>query len=293
MGRATNIQQGSEIRWETFKYRRRQPILPKWRASIFQKMAVNVLPILPAKVQRKVSKAYGKLFELRITRHLIKPYCNYHYEDKNYLKQFKPPYGKERFESFQDFFIREFNESTTHTAKSVWNSEGNLCHAGYVADVPYSNVKGQIRTVDDIFGVPQNTIPKDHFFTNIFLHNKNYHRIHAPVKGKIIRIQHKQGDLVVLRPWIYKSNPSIPAFRNERINIDIEDENGGIWYLSIVGGPAVGTIELNEGITLGAMVKPAQQLALFLLGSTCCMAAPEKMSDQWHEGAWVEMGQAY
>ena len=143
-----------------------------------------------------------------------------------------------------------------------------------------------------IFGLEPDDIPASYHFTNVFLHNKNYHRIHAPVRGNISRIQHLAGDLVVLRPWIYKQNPSLPAFRNERINIDITDEQGNTWFLSVVGGPAVGTIELPDGIAPGEMVEKLDEIATFYLGSTCCMASP--FAPSFHKkNSFVKVGAGY
>ena len=125
-----------------------------------------------------------------------------------------------------------------------------------------------------IFGQGGENIPDNYYFSNVFLHNRDYHRIHSPINGIISRIEHIPGDLVMLRPWIYANDPSHPALRNERVNVDITDKNGKIWYLSIVGGPAVGTIELNEKTQLNSKITAGEELATFLLGSTCCMASP-------------------
>jgi len=54
----------------------------------------------------------------------------------------------------------------------------------------------------------------------------------------------------------------------------LEDEAGNIWYLSIVGGPAVGSIELNEAIVPGAEAEILDKIAAFYFGGTCCMVAP-------------------
>lgn len=208
------------------------------------------------------------------------------------MELFQPPKGKATYATFQDFFTREFKDGIKPKSEFVWPCEGYLCHAGRMVDITTSNVKGDVRTPETIFGVEKGEIPQDYFFTNVFLHNKNYHRIHSPIKGIINRIQKIDGDLVVLRPWIYKQNPSIPAFRNERVNVDIIDDYGRTWYLSIVGGPAVGTIVLGENIQLGAIVNPCKELALFLLGSTCCMAAPIA-PDEIFLNHLVEVGKAY
>lgn len=266
--------------------------LKPWRAKTFEYMAVSVLGGLPSPVQRGISKTYSKIFNHPISRHIIKPYCKFTYQQEDYLELFQPPKGKAEYATFQDFFTREFKTPIEPQSEFVWPCEGYLCHAGAMKTISTSNVKGDIRTPETIFGVEKGEIPDDYFFTNVFLHNKNYHRIHSPIKGIISRIQKVDGDLVVLRPWIYKQNPSIPAFRNERVNIDIIDDQGRTWYLSIVGGPAVGTIVLGEKIALGATIRPTEELALFLLGSTCCMAAPVAPTNL-HLNHLVEVGQAY
>ena len=120
------------------------------------------------------------------------------------------------------------------------------------------------------------------------LHNNNYHRIHAPVKGKVTRMERIDGDLVLLRPWAYKQ-PSTPALRNERINIDIIDEQDRKWYLSIVGGPGVGSIVVIDGIEVGTEVNVGEEISLFLLGSTCCIASPES-NEASKNGDIVYMG---
>ena len=146
----------------------------------------------------------------------------------------------------------------------MWPCEGLLCDAGKIKNISSANIKGDIRSVETIFGLENDTIPDDYNFTNVFLHNKNYHRIHAPITGTITRIQHIPGDLVILRPWIYKENQSLPAFRNERYNIDITDSNGKVWHLSIVGGPAVGTIKLPNNITIQTKINKLDEAGSIL-----------------------------
>jgi phosphatidylserine decarboxylase len=249
-------------------------VLTPWKANTYEYMAVSILGNLPSAVQRGISKIYASVFNMRLSKHIIKPYCRVTYSKTDYLNNFSPPNGKDKYDNFQDFFTREFKTPLKAQSKFVWPCEGYLCHAGNVKDITQTNVKGDVKTPETIFGVEKGVIPINYYFTNIFLHNKNYHRIHAPIDGDITRIQKVDGDLVILRPWIYKNNPSIPAFRNERINIDILDRSGKTWFLSIIGGPAVGTIKLPSALTVGSQIKATEELALFLLGSTCCIAAP-------------------
>ena len=266
--------------------------IPYWRAVLYKFLSVTFWGSLPSTIQRRVSALYGRVYNKPFTNYIIAPYVRYYYSDPNYLDKFLPPKGKSDFDSFQDFFIRRFKKLPINSNPRVWPCEGLLCDLGNVLELRTSRVKSDLRNLETIFGVKKGKIPASYCFTNVFLHNKNYHRIHAPISGTITRIQHVPGDLIILRPWIYKQNPSLPAFRNERYNIDITDDKGRVWYLSVVGGPAVGTIKLSKLIQVGNSVEKLDELALFLLGSTCCMAAPEK--PKYHcKNTFVEVGTTY
>lgn len=266
--------------------------LPKWKAGIYRFLSVGLWGSLPGELQRKLSANYAVLYTKPYSRFIIRPYTRLFYRDREYLRKFKPPGDKTDFESFQDFFIREFRTRPNNEQQTVWPCEGLLCEEGEVGRMKTANVKCDIRTIATIFGLKEGSIPSDYHFSNVFLHNKNYHRIHSPVAGTVKRIQHIPGDLLVLRPWIYRQNPSLPAFRNERYNIDITDCHGKDWYLSVVGGPAVGSIKINGAVTVGASVDKLSELAVFYLGSTCCLAAPVR--PRYHrKNNFVEVGDTY
>jgi len=266
--------------------------VPTWRAFFYKFLSLKIWGNLPSPIQRSISKGYSSLYNRSFSKFLIKPYLRLNYSNRRYLEKFQPPDGKQDFETFQDFFIRRFRSMPKNESDWVWPCEGLLCEEEAVETMKIAHIKCDVRSIDTVFGLKHGEIPKSYAFTNVFLHNKNYHRIHSPINGTIERIQHVPGDLVVLRPWIYKQNPSLPAFRNERYNIDIKDAQGRIWYLSIVGGPAVGTIALDSKVKVGAKVEKVSELALFYLGSTCCMAAPIK--PRFHQkNTFVEVGMSY
>ncbi len=266
--------------------------VPKWRAFFYRFLSVEVWGNIPSPLQKGISAWYASVYNTTFSKYLIRPYLAINYSDRYYLDKFTPPEGKDHFESFQDFFTREFKNLPENGSPWVWPCEGLLCEEGKVSTIQVAHVKSDKRNVNAVFGLAEETIPSNYTFTNVFLHNKNYHRIHAPINGTITRIEHVPGDLVVLRPWIYKQNPSLPAFRNERYNVDITDTLGRTWYMSIVGGPAVGTIALDPKVKLGSKIDKLDQLGLFYLGSTCCMAAP--ISPRFHsKNTFVEVGMSY
>ena len=259
------------------------------KASTFRFISISLWGVLPGVVQRKISRTYANIYNKKWTKHLIKPYCRAHYDNPNYLDNYLPASRANDYRSFQDFFTRVLKFPPNIIGETIWACEGLLCEYGMVRELSLVKVKGEKRHLRAVFGEEGHAIPDDYYFSNVFLHNNNYHRIHAPVQGTVKRIEHIPGDLVLLRPWAYKE-PSLPALRNERINVDIEDNKGRKWYMSIVGGPGVGSIVLASSTFVGASVLIGQEVATFLLGSTCCVASPDpclytKVGDQ------VEMGE--
>ena len=260
--------------------------------NVYRYISLNLWGNLPSALQRSISSFYSSIYNKSFTRYIIKPYCKFNYPDPLYLDQFRSASGSESYTSFQDFFTRVYKVMPEFTSDYIWPCEGLLCDYGPIGDMGEINVKGDVRNVRTIFGSMGTEIPDSHFFSNVFLHNNNYHRIHSPVKAKIKAIEHLKGDLVLLRPWVYKNSPSLPALRNERINLQLEDTNGGFWYLSIVGGPAVGTIVMENKIEVNLEVNRGQELAKFLLGSTCCMASPLRCQNN-QAGDNIFMGKVY
>ena len=247
----------------------RQPILRIFSWGVWSRF--------PAPWQFVLSRLSARLCELRISRFFIWPYAILNYVDYvGYMLQFVPEGGASRYASFQDFFTRKLKHPRMMQADYVWPCDGLLCETGRVSELGPVNVKGRQHSVNAIFGRGFN-IPQQSFFANVFLHNSDYHRIHAPVMGEIVNIVRIPGELRFLRPWLYMQ-PSLPAFTNERINVEISAKAPSgktqSWFLSIVGGPGVATIELDEKVKVGSTVQVGQELALFRLGSTCCMVSP-------------------
>lgn len=194
--------------------------------------------------------------------------------DNDYLNQFEPDSDAAAYVSYSDFFKRKYKMPPPFTTSWGWPCEGYLCDWGSIRDKVITEVKGHLISPEEIFKVSDAHLD-DHYFINIFLHNHNYHRIHAPTDGIIQNISRIPGDLIFLRPWFYSRNRvSMPAFRNERVTIMFSDRNAKAWLLTLVGGFGVGTIELSPDLKVGDLITQGQELAQFKLGSTVCMACP-------------------
>lgn len=236
-------------------------------------LSIHIIGRLPASIQKKITRIIFYITKHALSRYLIQPYCYLMYEDKNYIDSFTPASGN-NYLNFQDFFTRKYKILPYGSKENMWPCDGMLCEYSQISKISNSNVKGNNISVEKIFGKVSKKIPETHYYSNIFLHNKDYHYIHAPADGVITRIEHISGELIMLRPWFYNKSPSYPAFRNERVNVDITTVDGNIWYLSIVGGLGVGTITMSRKCKEGNKIYVGQELGKFSLGSTCCIAAP-------------------
>jgi phosphatidylserine decarboxylase len=229
---------------------------------------------LPGSFQKYISLCFSCLFEIKISRFFIVPYCAFFGLDADYLDQFIPDHTRGKYRSYSDFFQRKLKQPLLAQSEMIWPCEGYVCDWGNFSTKSQSTIKGQTMNLNSVFH-SNSEYTKSHYFVNIFLHNHNYHRIHAPVSGVIKNIQRIPGDLVFLRPWFYRrSDVSYPSIRNERVSIEIMDVHGLSWFLSLVGGFGVGTIETNPNVLIGSHVSVGQELGLFKLGSTVCMASP-------------------
>ena len=254
-------------------------------------ISLSIWGRLPAYWQRQISNIYSGIYNKAFTKYIIPIYCKLNGLDSSYLSLFRSESGDNGYKSFQDFFTRKYIELPSIDSRYIWPCEGLLCDSGRIGLIPEVNVKGDRRHVRTIFGSFGPEIPDYYHFSNVFLHNNNYHRIHSPVNATVMAHERISGELVLLRPWVYKTDPSLPAMRNERVNVVLKDDLNRLWYLSIVGGPAVGTIVLSQTFEVGAHFTIGGEIGMFLLGSTCCMAAP--VSSNALKGSKVRMGTAY
>ena len=228
----------------------------------------------PGFFQKSFSRYFSLLFELKVSRFLILPYCLFFGLGDDYLDLFESETSPSSYSSYSDFFNRKYKNTIQINSEKIWPCEGYVCDWGWFNEKNNSIVKGQKINLNHIFKSNEK-MTKMHFFTNIFLHNHNYHRVHSPIQGRIVSIKNISGELVFLRPWFYnRKDVSYPAFKNERVIFEMTDEQDRAWYLAMVGGFGVGTVELAKEIYVGCYIEPGQEIAKFKLGSTVCLASP-------------------
>jgi len=151
-------------------------------------------------------------------------------------------------------------------------------------------------------------------FATLYLSPRDYHRIHMPAAGRLLRMVHVPGELFSVNPATARGVPGLFA-RNERVVCVFEGTEGALrgqpWVLVLVGATIVGsmatvwhgvvnpprpgtvrdwayqdqTVQLAKGAEMGR----------FLLGSTVVLLFPPgplRFNAGWQPGGALRMGQA-
>jgi phosphatidylserine decarboxylase len=129
------------------------------------------------------------------------------------------------------------------------------------------------------------------WYITIYLSPRNYHRVHAPLDGRIVSYDYVPGALWPVNPRLSARRDRLLA-RNERVVIGLEDAHGRRVAVVMVGAAGVGNLalaHLPEGasapgtlpwraagerrrIELDAPVARGDELGAFQLGSTVVLA---------------------
>jgi phosphatidylserine decarboxylase len=133
---------------------------------------------------------------------------------------------------------------------------------------------------------------KDGHFATLYLSPKDYHRIHMPCDGRLIRMIYVPGDLFSVNPTTARGVPGLFA-RNERV-VCVFASAHGPFVLTLVGATVVGSMAtvwhgvVNPPRTRQVRewrydgdgdhavdLKKGDEMGRFLLGSTVVMLFPK------------------
>ena len=145
-------------------------------------------------------------------------------------------------------------------------------------------------------------------FATIYLSPKDYHRIHMPCAGRLLRMVYVPGDLFSVNPTTVRGVPGLFA-RNERV-VCVFDTARGPFVLVLVGATIVGSMatvwhgvvnpprpgEIKRWDYADKPVELAKgaEMGRFLVGSTVVLLWPKgtlKFNPDWAPGGAVRMGQ--
>ncbi len=159
--------------------------------------------------------------------------------------------------SFNDFFTRHLKQGarTWHLDKKniISPVDGAISQIGQLEGNNIIQAKGKTYTLNTLLANDADAIAKlsDGFFTTLYLSPRDYHRIHMPVRGKLIKSIYVPGDLFAVNNATVRNVDNLFA-RNERF-ISIFETEFGLMAQIMVGAIFVGSMET---VWLGQITPP-------------------------------------
>ncbi|QAY77589.1 archaetidylserine decarboxylase [Sphingosinicella sp. BN140058] len=197
------------------------------------------------------------------------------------------------YKSFNDFFSRPLRDGARPLAEAdfVCPVDGAISQFGAIDDHHILQAKGHRFTTTELVGGDASLAARFRHgsFANLYLSPKDYHRLHMPCDGRLVRMIYVPGSLYSVNPTTARGVPGLFA-RNERVVCVFDSPEHGPFVMVLVGATIVGSmatvwhgvvnpkrtgrlsewrydedpIVLNKGAEMGR----------FLLGSTIVMLFP-------------------
>lgn len=258
--------------------------------------------------QQKLSEVAGKLAS---SRHPV--------VKKAFIKTFAKAYGISldeyargsfsQYDSFNDFFTRELKDGQRpidSTEQGVISpADGMISQLGQINKQKVLQAKGKDYEVGQLLA----DFELGEYFANgsfatIYLAPTNYHRVHMPFDGRLVRTIYVPGQLFSVNNVTAENIPDLFA-RNERCVCEFETEFGkacvvlvGAMIVAGIETVATGKIERSSTIktaTHDIELKKGEELGRFYLGSTAIIVMPKQADVAWQKGLYnsvpVRMGQ--
>ena len=224
------------------------------------------------------------------------------------------------YASFNDFFTRALKPGARPLAQAdlVCPVDGAISQLGAIQGEQIFQAKGHHYSTTALLGGDKALAAHFHGgqFATIYLSPKDYHRIHMPCAGRLLRMVHVPGALFSVNPATARGVTGLFA-RNERVVCVFEGtagaNRGQPWVLVLVGATIVGSMAtvwhgvvnpprpgtLREWAYQEEDIQLAQgaEMGRFLLGSTVVLLFPRRdgrsvaFNPAWAPGGAVRMGE--
>jgi len=225
------------------------------------------------------------------------------------------------YASFNDFFTRALKPGVRPLASAelVCPVDGAVSQSGPIDDgrilQAFIEAKRHDYTTTALLGGDSALAAHFHggHFATLYLSPRDYHRIHMPCAGRLLRMVHVPGALFSVNPATARGVPGLFA-RNERVVCVFEAADGKPWVLVLVGATIVGSMAtvwhgvinpprtgtLREWAYQDQRIELAQgaEMGRFLLGSTVVMLFPQhadrplRFNPAWQPGTPIRLGQS-
>lgn len=192
------------------------------------------------------------------------------------------------YDSLGEFFVRKLKVGLRPLGTS-WNvhpADAVITQAAKITDGQLIQAKNKTYNVADLTN-DSNALTKynEGYFLTYYLCPTDYHRVHSPVTGTIVKIAHIPGKLWPVNSWSTENVPELFSV-NERVCVEIQTDRGLV-NVVFVGATNVGQIMLtvdpeihgNQLVLSKALTKEnlkiniskGEELGMFRMGSTVVM----------------------
>lgn len=217
------------------------------------------------------------------------------------------------YKSFNDFFTRPLKAGVRPLAIAdfICPVDGAISQFGGIDDHHIMQAKGHRFTITELVG--GDTILAAQFrhgsFANLYLSPKDYHRLHMPCDGTLMRMIYVPGALFSVNPVTARGVPNLFA-RNERVVCVFESPDHGSFVMVLVGATIVGSMatvwhgvvnakrtqNISEWDYRGQniLLKKGDEMGRFLLGSTIVMLFRQDIiafNEDWAPKRPVRLGE--
>jgi phosphatidylserine decarboxylase len=218
-----------------------------------------------------------------------------------------------RYPTFNEFFTRALRPGARPLAPAdlVCPVDGAISQFGAIEHDQIFQAKGHRYSTTALVGGDSAlgaTFDNGHFAT-LYLSPKDYHRIHMPCDGQLLRMIHVPGALFSVNPTTARGVPGLFA-RNERV-VCVFDSAHGPFVLALVGATIVGSMATVWHDVVNpprvkqvrewhyrdqdVRLKQGDEMGRFLLGSTVVMLFPRgelRFNPAWVPGRPIRLGEA-
>lgn len=213
------------------------------------------------------------------------------------------------YDSLLDFFTRELAAHTRPIAGEenslICPVDGRVAHVGDIAKGQIFQVKGHSYSLDNLVGEDYAKTYYEGQATTIYLAPFDYHRIHMPMNGRLVRARYIPGELNSVSITLLDKIAGLFA-KNERVVLEFTADNGENFLMILVGAVNVGSVETvfhgeicpngySQSVDLAAneeYLNKGDELGRFNLGSTIIFITPPR-NHTWkiHDNQKTRLGQ--
>ena len=217
------------------------------------------------------------------------------------------------YASFNDFFTRALKPGARPIADAplVCPVDGAISQFGPIQGEQIFQAKGHDYSATALVGGDARLASqfRDGSFATLYLSPRDYHRIHMPCDGRLVRMIHVPGELFSVNPGTARGVPGLFA-RNERV-VCVFDSAHGPFMLALVGATIVGSMATTwHGVVnpprpgtvrewsyddSPVQLQRGEEMGRFLLGSTVVLLWPRDtiaFNSDWAPGNTVRLGEA-